>query len=265
MAIHRDPTESEKTIIKQQHTRNGNVRCFINEHPIENESDIDYHHIKPFSQQGPTEITNLAPICREHHKRIGTLSILEFRARLDLEEFFNNPEARRLDDLHKVKVGSDQYGLKIKAEILDSENKIKIFFDNRTTPLELPLYECPSTGYKYFYAIIPIQNIKNDLELQPRPLEMKRLWELYRHLMIHTQLSPAICRLVDNKILLFDGQHKSAAQIWAGRKEIECKIYLDPDVKILKETNLTAHDKLRQMPFFTSVLINKWADLFKEE
>ncbi|GFP33314.1 hypothetical protein HKBW3S42_01648, partial [Candidatus Hakubella thermalkaliphila] len=86
---------------------------------------------------------------------------------------------------------------------------------------------------------------------------MKRLWELYRHLIVHTQLSPAICRLVNDRILLFDGQHKSAAQIWAGRKEIECKVYINPDVRVLKETNLTAHDKLRQMPFFTSVLINK--------
>ena len=145
------------------------------------------------------------------------------------------------------------------------QNKIKIFFDDKVSYLELPLYKCPSTGYKYFYITLPVTFIKNDYELQPRPLEMKRLWDLYRHLIVHTQLSPAICRLVDNRILLFDGQHKSAAQIWAGRKEIECKIYIDPDLKVLKETNLTAHDKLRQMPFFTSVLINKWADLFKEE
>ena len=33
----------------------------------------------------------------------------------------------------------------------------------------------------------------------------------------------------------------------------------------MKETNLVAHDKLRQMPFFTSVLINKWASIFAEE
>lgn len=265
MAIHREPNESEKRIINKQHTREGKVRCFVNDHPIENGSEIDYHHIKPFSQRGPTEISNLAPICREHHKRIGTLSILEFRARLELEGFFKNPEPRRLDDILETKLGYDKYGKALKTEILRAGDKIKIFFDERVDSLELPLSICPSTGYRYFYVILPIKYVKNDFDLQPRPLEMKRLWELYRHLIVHTQLSPSICRLVNDSILLFDGQHKSAAQIWAGREEIECKVYINPDVKVLKETNLTAHDKLRQMPFFTSVLINKWADLFKEE
>ena len=36
-------------------------------------------------------------------------------------------------------------------------------------------------------------------------------------------------------------------------------------MKKLKETNLIAHDKLKQMPFFTSILINKWASIFDEE
>lgn len=265
MAIHREPNEDEKRIIKEQHTRESKVRCYVNDHPIDNESEIDYHHIKPFSLSGPTETSNLAPVCREHHKRIGTLSILEFRARLELENFFNNPEPRRLDDILEEKLGSDKYGKALKTEISSTEGRIKIFFDEKVDPLELLLSICHSTGYRYFYVILSIKYVKNDFELQPRPLEMKRLWELYRHLIVHTQLSPAICRLVNDRILLFDGQHKSAAQIWAGRKEIECKVYIDPDVKVLKETNLTAHDKLRQMPFFTSVLINKWADLFREE
>jgi len=274
MGIHREPNESEKRIINEQHTREGKVRCFVNDHPIDNESEIDYHHIKPFSQRGPTEISNLAPVCREHHKRIGTLSILEFRARLEMEDFFNNPEPRRLDDILEIKLGSGKYGKPINTEISSSRDgeQIRLFFGDRVNPVVLPLFKCPSTSYKYFYIILQIEYIKNDYDpkggrdqIQPRPLEMKRLWKLYRHLFTHTQLSPAICRLVNNKILLFDGQHKSAAQIWAGRKEIECKVYINPNVKVLKETNLTAHYELRQMAFFTSVLINKWADLFKEE
>lgn len=76
MAIHREPNESEKRIINEQHRRDGKVRCFVNDHPIDSDSEIDYHHIKPFSEHGPTEISNLAPVCREHHKRIDTLSIL---------------------------------------------------------------------------------------------------------------------------------------------------------------------------------------------
>jgi hypothetical protein len=265
MAIHREPNEAEKKTINQQHTKEGKVRCFVNAHPIEDEQGMDYHHIKPFSFGGATELENLAPVCSDHHKRIGTMSILEFRARLEMEEFFDSPDPRRLDHILALRQGSKGYGKSLKTEIVPHQNEIKIFFDERAEPVVLPFSTCQATGHNYFYIVLPIQYIKNDYEVQPRPLEMKRLWELYRHLYTHTQLSPAICRLVNGEIILFDGQHKSAAQIWAGRKEIECKVYIDPDVKRIKDTNLTAHDKLRQMPFFTSVLINKWADLFKEE
>jgi len=65
--------------------------------------------------------------------------------------------------------------------------------------------------------------------------------------------------------LLFDGQHKTAAQVWAGRRAFDCKVYLDPDVRRIKETNLSAHDKLRQMPFYTSTLLEKYAGMASED
>ncbi len=261
MAIHREPTEKEKEIILKRHTKDGKIRCYVNDHPIE-DGNIEYHHIKPFSLGGETDINNLAPVCREHHRRIGILSIQEYRDRLELEKFFKNSNTVRLDDILINKIGNN-YGKKLNNEV--KGDKIYLYFDNSSQPLVLPLYTCPASGFKYFYIRISIEYIKNDIDLQPRPLEIKRLWELYRHLLTHTQLAPAVCRLKDSQVLLFDGQHKTAAQIWAGRDAVECKIYIDPDIKILKDTNLTAHDKLRQMPFYTSILINKWADLFKEE
>lgn len=41
MAIHREPNETEKRAIISQHTRDDKLRCFVNDHPVENESDID--------------------------------------------------------------------------------------------------------------------------------------------------------------------------------------------------------------------------------
>jgi hypothetical protein len=35
--------------------------------------------------------------------------------------------------------------------------------------------------------------------------------------------------------------------------------------RLLKDTNLIAHDKLRQTPFFTGTLIVKYSDIFKQE
>lgn len=145
---------------------------------------------------------------------------------------------------------------------LDSA-RVRLYLDSG--PVEVPVTECPATGERYFYAVLPVTAIRNDTELQPRALEPKRLWQLYHHLRQHTQLAPAVCRLVGDDVLLFDGQHKAAAQVWAGREAFDCKVYIDPGLRRLKETNLSAHDKLRQMPFYTSTLLEKYAGMASED
>ncbi|MBM2824797.1 MAG: hypothetical protein HW402_461, partial [Dehalococcoidales bacterium] len=38
MAIHIEASEAEKKTINQQHTKDGKVRCFVNDHPIDSEA-----------------------------------------------------------------------------------------------------------------------------------------------------------------------------------------------------------------------------------
>jgi hypothetical protein len=264
-SIKRQITDSEKQEVLAKQRRNGVLYCFVDDHPIENEQDVEFHHIKPFSEDGPTEVSNIGAVCRDHHRRIRTLSLSEFRDQLAMARFFEHPAQRRLDDLLELKLLAGGFGHKLS---IDGDRRTQIvikFTDPIKAPQTCSVFACPATGMHYFYSVLPIEYICNDAELQPRPLEQKRVWELYRHLTAHTQLAPAVCRLVENKIMLFDGQHKSAAQIWAGRKILDCKVYIDPDIRLLRDTNLIAHDKLRQMPFFTSTLIAKYSDIFKQE
>jgi hypothetical protein len=261
----RQITDSEKQQVLVQQRRDGALYCFVNDHPIADEGDVEFHHIKPFSEDGPTEISNIGAVCKEHHRRIRTLSLSEFRDQLAMARFFNQAAPRRLDDLLELKLSSHGFGRKVSYDGDLHSQIILHFTDSALCPQICPVFSCPATDMRYFYSVLPIEYICNDSELQPRPLEQKRVWELYRHLAAHTQLAPAVCRLVAGQIMLFDGQHKSAAQIWAGRKALDCKVYIEPNVRLLKDTNLIAHDKLRQMPFFTSTLIAKYSDIFKQE
>ncbi len=271
MLAHPELNHNDKKIIYEKNSTNGKAVCFIDNHPINKKSDIEYHHIEPYLFEEKLDISNIAIVCRKHHREMGYLSIKEYKTLKEMEGFFRTGELKRLDDVLEFKIkDKNQDGTTGSPETFYTEpdeagNTISIYTGQGSAAVRLPLSTCPSTGFKYFYSVIPVRFIHNDIELQPRPLEIKRLWELYRHLIVNTQLTPSICRLVDSRIYLFDGQHKAAAQIWAGRSELECKIYINPVIKVLKETNLVAHDKLRQMPFFTSVLINKWASIFTEE
>lgn len=256
MALRRQVSEDEKNELLRRHGR----RCFVDGAPIPDEETPEFHHIRAFSKLGPTSLDNIAPVCQTHHRTIGTMSLQEYRDKLELERFFEGGDPTYLDDmiLHKKGRAREKVAFEVKDDF------ISLFVSNSRR--DFPLYTCPTTGWKYFYAAIPVEYVSNDSALQPRPLREASLWSLYRHFQTHTQLAPSICRMeTDGTLLLFDGQHKAAAQIWSGRPTIECKVYLDPNPISLKETNLEAHGKLRQMSFYSHELMAKYADIFGED
>jgi hypothetical protein len=257
MGLRRQITDAEKTAVLAQQ----GMRCFIDNHPIDNPEDVEFDHVQPFTDGGETTVSNIGAVCRKHNREKGALSLSEYRDRVGIRRFFEGATKRRLDDLLAARLGSKAYGQRASIEL--SDGKVVLFLEGG--PMEMPVSICPATGESYFYATLPFRVLRNDAELQPRALEPERVWELYRHLRTHTQLAPAVCRLVGDQFLLFDGQHKAAAQLWAGRSVIDCKVYVEPDVRRLKDTNLSAHDKLRQMPFYTSTLLEKYAAMAHED
>ena len=256
MALRRQIPEDEKKELLVRHGR----KCFVDGAPISEEETPEFHHIKAFSKLGPTSLENIAPVCQKHHRTMGTMTLQEYRDKLDLKRFFEGGDPKYLDDLILYKRGRARE--KVQSEVKDESISLFASIPRR----DLPLYECPTTGWKYFYAAIPVEYVSNDSELQPRPLREASLWGLYRHFQTNTQLAPSICRMEsDGTLFLFDGQHKAAAQIWAGRSTIECKVYLEPNPTAIKETNLEAHGKLRQMSFYSHELMAKYADIFGED
>lgn len=246
---------------KQEVLARQGLRCFIDDHPIASEDDVEWDHIYPYSEGGRSAVDNIAVVCKRHNREKRNLSLSEYRDRLALRRFFEGARKRRLDDLLAERLGPNGFARSVSLEVV--EGRALVHLDG--AKVETELIDCPATGERYFFASVPVAVIQNDVELQPRALEPERLWELYRHLLRHTQLQPAVCRLVDSSLLLFDGQHKAAAQVWAARTSIDCKVYVDPDVRRLKETNLSAHDKLRQMPFYTSTLLEKYSSMASED
>jgi len=253
-----NPTDEQKAEILRIH----GMRCFIDGHPIDTEDDLEFDHIVPVAAGGATSVDNLAPVCRKHNRQKRTMSLSEYRDYLRLSAFFSDGVPKYLDNVINAK--GHRLGQPFQYEIGQSADTVTVYVENG--PRTFSLYTCPVTGWRYFYALIPIQHLKNDTDLQPRALRQESMWGLYRHFQRNTQLAPSICRLDGTgALLLFDGQHKAAAQIWAGRQSVECKIYIRPEAKSLKETNLEAHQSYRQMSFYSSELMKKYADICGED
>jgi len=257
MALERQLSDAEK----QQLIDKCGLNCFVDNHPVTSRDELEFHHVVPFSEGGSTDLQNIAPVCKEHHKRLGTLSLSEFRDKLAMEHFFEKKREAYLDDVIMEKIGEENFAKESQWEV--AGNNIRIYFTNKGW-LAFPLHRCPVTNTNYFYATVPVEYLLNDKDLQPRFLIPSKLWALYSHFRRYTQLAPSICRLKDNKILLFDGQHKAAAQIWFGRKEAECKIYVNPNEVAIKEANIAAHTVLRQMSLYTSIAIRRLSDLYSD-
>lgn len=261
--LKRQLSDLEKDAVLKQHGR----KCFATGHEIPAEEQVQFDHIKAFSQGGASEVDNIAPMCAQHNKEKGALPLLDFRTKLRLQEFFGTGDKLTLKHLLtylKAKKDITDYGLPVVVKAADGVVTVESAKKTSTHPA----YTCPATGWQYFYATIDVDLLDSDddqdekIGLQPRYLILDKVFDLYRHFQQHPVLQPSIGRVVGSHIRIFDGQHKAAALLWNGRKVFECKIYLNPDLRLLNQTNISAHDKFAQTRFYASVMVMKLGSQF---
>ena len=261
--LKRQLTDDEKEHILRTHGRT----CFSNGHNIPDNEAVQFDHIRAFVKRGESEINNIAPMCEMHNKEKGTLPLGDFRVKLRLKEFFAMGDAQTLKHLLKYlkDMGDIQhYGQSVVVQRLDGHVRIESPWNTTTHDL----YQCPTTGWEYFYATLPIDVLDSDdndelkIGLQPRSLIDNKVFNLYRHFQQHPVLQPSIGRIHNNHIVLFDGQHKIAGLLLTGRKHFECKVYLSPELRLLNETNISAHDMFSQVRFYSSKMIEIYGKEF---
>ena len=266
ITLKRQLNDDEKAIVLKVHGR----KCFANGHTIPHGEPIHFDHIKAFSLGGASELDNIAPMCGQHNKEKGQLSLFDYRVKLQLEEFFSAGDRLTLKHLLRY--------LKKRQDIPDFGQAVSVTLNgdaatiqSSSTTLEHRIYTCPTTHWKYFYSTLPVSLLDSDddedekMGLQPRYLIFDKVFDLFRHFQMHPVLQPSLGRVVESRIRLFDGQHKVAALLWNGRREFECKIYLDPDLRLLNQTNIAAHDKYAQTRFFSSVMVLKLGTQFGQD
>jgi len=266
ITLKRQLNDEEKQIILQRHGR----VCFATGHAIPEQDSLHFDHIHAFALGGRSELENIAPMCEFHNKAKGMLPLEDFRIRLQLGEFFKTGDRLTLKHLLKFLVCKQQVtAFGAHSVIIVDGAKVRLESSHGTFTYDLMV--CPITQWKYFYATLPVELIDSDDDedqqygLQPRFLIFDKVFGLCRHFQSHPVLQPSIGRFADGKILLFDGQHKVAALLWAGRRVFECKIYLDPDLRVLNQTNISAHDAFVQARFYASIMVLKLGTQFGKD
>ena len=265
----RQLTESEKLTVRQQQLLpDGSLRCFISGDIISDQDEIEFDHIQPYSKDGDTSISNIRIVLKKHNRRKSDQSLYEVRDNSRLERLFESKKNNiKLQDILELKDVE-------RRNTHTTQNSESISVEDGKFSREFPLFQDEILGVAYFYGRIPIAWLENDDQegLQPRVIDYKRLISIRDHLKNHPQLAPSIARLLDNRLKLFDGQHKLAAQVLNNHSEVDVKVYISPvDQEGSKKlfdalmiTNLEAHSKLKQVPFYTSTLLDRLSVIYKE-
>ena len=265
----RQLTDIEKVAVRQQQLESDNsLRCFISGEVIGSTDDVEYDHIHPFSKDGDTSTANIRIVLKKYNRRKSAQSLYEVRDNLRLERLFESKKNNiKLQDILELK---DVKRRNTHTNKGDSE----ISIDDSSKKFIYPLLFDPILKVQYFYGRVPISWLENDDQegLQPRVIDYKRLICIRDHLKVHPQLAPSIARLVGSRLKLFDGQHKLAAQILNNHDEADVKVYVSPeDAATAKRlfddlmiTNLDAHSKLKQVPFYTSTLLDRLSVIYRE-
>lgn len=156
ITLRRQLDADEKAQILKMHGR----RDFATGLPIPEEDDVQFDHIHAYAEGGETDLNNIAPMSAETNRAKSTLTLEDYRVKLRLNEFFKSGDRLTLGHLLKFLKGNGAikaYGQVIETVGDDGEIEVRSAVGNT----KHQLYTCPATGWKYFYAKVPVDLIES--------------------------------------------------------------------------------------------------------
>lgn len=254
------PNERQDLIHSILSTQSGN--CFICGKPVDldlHANSIDIDHIEPISgggKDGPDNFAVTHDSCNRS-KQATDLRVARVLASFQaiVEEIAPENRSPNLGDVLS-KHGGAKHDLPIKVE----GDSLRASFPDvgQNEVLEFPIYIDAISSFRYTFLNLPIEYLHHDNRINPRAIGSnlrKLVVEFHRGLpQLHVSLG-SIDTSGGNRaqVQIFDGQHKAAAQILLGVRNLPVRVFIDPDKDALLTANTNAGTTLRQVEFGKSV------------
>ena len=247
-------------------------RCYICRQPIDlklHEDSLELDHIEPLAVGGRDADTNLAlthSTCNRN-KGASDLRVARCLAELQLLEQAAKEHGDRGANLGDVlqNYGGAEKSLRLKR----NDSRVEFSFphagDNGIHMA--PLYKDKLSGSQYFFALVPLQYIHHDDVINPRSIGSNIRGLIEEFLKERPQLHVGLAWWTPDSddagnLKLFDGQHKAAAQILLGATELPIRVFVEPSVNVLIQTNTNAGSSLRQVAFDKAVMRHLGSSLY---
>lgn len=232
-------------------------KCYICQNDIDvdlQETDID--HIIPLVNRGKDDKTNFAlthASCNRSKSdaNLNIARILYKLKNLQLKVQTSENRSASLKDLLKLEGGS-KHTFRYKIENGDI---VYSFSENGSNDiLRSKVYEDNLSKEKSCFVEVPIEYLYHDDLINPRGINSSISLLVKEFSKGNPQLHLSLARINDDKIQIFDGQHKAVAQILLGARKILVRLFLNPNIDRLIETNTNAGSSLRQIAFDKSIM-----------
>lgn len=266
-------TEQRKALVERLwNIQNG--KCFISGKEIDlklHAGELDIDHVIPLTNGGKDDESNFALTfsSANRSKQGADLNLARINWQFkELSEKLQHEENRNpnLTDILNI-YAKGSYELSF--SIVDKTIRFTFPKSGNVTVYELPIYYDSRSNVRYFFASVPIEYLMHDKEINPRSIGSnvsKLIAEFYKgNPQLHISLG-----YIDNldegrsAIKLFDGQHKAAAQIMLGTKEIPVRVFIDPDKEMIRKTNFNAGTVLKQVAFDKSVQRHLGSKIYRD-
>lgn len=261
-------TEERKELIERLHRRQDG-HSYISGKPIDlRVHEVEIDHIVSLDRGGIDNESNWGLVFKSENRSKGTKDlqlmryIYQFREHRD--RYISSKRDFTFGDALK-----EFYPKRDTVKVEISSNIIKISFkdERNVKKLEFPLLvdEVDKT-VKSFIGMLPFTILFHDSTINPRSIvDLEPMIEEFYNK--NPQLLPSLAILDadsagEGRIMVFDGQHKAAAQLYVRSPRLFVRIFVDIEKAKIKRTNFRAHTLLAQIHFPQLISDKVGHDLF---
>ena len=265
-------TDEQRLQLEQRLCDRQSEQCYICGMAVDldlQKGQLEIDHIDPLARDGLDAENNFALTHARCNRKKATSNLKVARRIVEFERL--QEEARQagkrganLGDI-LTRHGGAKTRLRVRcqdghAEFSLSDGQIR----------RVPLLYDELSEMRSFFATFPIEYLHHDSRINPRSIgpNIRRLIEefLGKRPQLHVGLAwwePTGDG--SGEIKVFDGQHKAAAQILLGVRELPLRVFVEPDTNVLLQANTNAGGKLRQVAFDVAVMRHLGNTLYGEK
>jgi hypothetical protein len=259
----------EKRLLNRQ-----SAKCFICDETIDlmlHQGQLEIDHIVPLADNGPDEGNNFAIVHSTCNESKGSSDLRVARRMAEFDKLQKDAQRRGERGVNLGHVLQRYGGAKARLRLKCNDQNVEFVLSEvgDIGVRNVPLYEDHVSGMQYFFTVLPLEYLHHDDRINPRTIGQSIRGLIEEFLKKRPQLHVALAWWAPDAegfgaIKIFDGQHKAAAQILIGAKDLPIRIFVNPDTNVLLQANTNAGDKLRQVAFDAAVMRHLGSTLYAE-